>query len=62
MVGFFYKEEGNTMAKVEKPRYGVKYWKPGKATSTIWLTSAEAQDRKVRALKNQGYNTLKVSR
>lgn len=50
------------MAKVEKPRFGVKFWKNGKATSTTWIASAEAQDRLDRRLKRQGYNTLKVSR
>lgn len=50
------------MARVEKPRFGVKFWKEGKAKSTTWVANAEAQDRLERRLKNQGYNTLKVSR
>ena len=47
---------------MERPRYGVKFWKGGEAKRTTWLSNAEAQDRRVRALKKDGYNTLKVAR
>ncbi len=50
------------MARVDKPRYGVRYWKSGEAKTTVWLANEEAQDRKVRDLKNKGYQTRKVNR
>lgn len=50
------------MSRVDKPKYGIKYWKPGQAPSVIWLANQEAQDRKIRSLKRQGYQTQKRER